>query len=158
MTKREEIISIATKELGYKESPPNSNENKYGEWYGLNKVAWCAIFVSWVYDQAGVPLGHVDTDKGFQYCPSALNFWKKKDKITVRPAPADIVLFDWDGDNRSDHTGIFVRWIDKEKTKFECLEGNTSPSNNSNGGEVMLRVRKISQVAAFVNPLNIAYP
>jgi len=158
MTKREEIISIATKELGYKESPPNSNLNKYGEWYGLNGVAWCAIFVSWVYDQAGVPLGNVDRPNGYQYCPSALAFWKRHDNVTVQPAMGDIVLFDWNGDNRADHTGIFKRWIDSEKKSFECIEGNTSPSNNSNGGEVMLRVRKISQVAAFVNPLNIVYP
>lgn len=157
MTKREEIIAIATAELGYKESPAKSNNTKYGEWYGLNYVAWCAIFVSWVYKEAGKPLGKIDTVNGFQYCPSALVYWKKNDKITIDPAPGDVVLYDWDGDNRSDHTGIFKRWITKGKT-FEAIEGNTSTSNQSNGGEVQLRTRKVSQVAAFINPLDIEFP
>src|SRR4030095_3678525 len=50
------IVSVATAEIGYKESPIGSNNTKYGEWFGMNGVSWSAIFVSWVYDRAGQPL------------------------------------------------------------------------------------------------------
>ena len=43
---RKEIIQRAAAEEGTTENPPNSNKTKYGEWYGLNGVPWCAIFVS----------------------------------------------------------------------------------------------------------------
>lgn len=157
MTTRQTIIDIATKEIGYKESPPKSNLNKFGKWYGMDGLAWCAMFVSWVYDQAGVPLGHIDDNNGFRYCPSALIYWRRNDKITLYPAPGDIVLFDWNVDKKSDHTGIFVKWIETGKT-FETIEGNTSSSNQSDGGEVERRTRKVSQVSAFINPLEIPYP
>ena len=52
----QKIVDLAFKEVGVVEYPKNSNKTKYGEWFGYNGVAWCAIFVSWVYSQAGFPL------------------------------------------------------------------------------------------------------
>ena len=63
----------------------------------------------------------------------------------------DIVFFDWNLDNRFDHTGIFVRHINNEL--FESVEGNTSLKNDSNGGQVMYRIRKYDKTVLFVNPL-----
>lgn len=151
MENRKKIIAVAEKEIGNTEFPANSNKQKYGEWYGMNGVPWCAIFVSWVYHVAGFPLPKINHFKGFSYCPTLVTYAKKKLLTTVLPAPGDIVLFDWDGDKKSDHVGIFKKWLNKERTEFECIEGNTSPNNQSNGGAVMLRVRKISQVSCFVN-------
>jgi len=155
MNIRDKIIEVAEKEVGYVEQrdAQSGNITKYGAWYGLNRVAWCAIFVSWVYDQAGAKLGKVDTAKGYHYCPSAFNFWRKNKKITTLPERGDIVLFDWDANKLSDHTGIFLRWINQEKTIFEAIEGNTSPRNASNGGQVMKTVRYRKNVQAFVNVL-----
>lgn len=150
-TNRNKLIAIAEAEIGTKEEPANSNKQKYGEWYEWNAVAWCAIFVSWCYHHAGFPLPKIQHDKGFAYCPYMVTYAKKHKLITVLPAPGDIVMFDWDGDNRSDHTGIFKKWLNLERTKFECIEGNTSPTNQSNGGAVMLRIRNVSQVAGFIN-------
>jgi len=61
----------------------------------------------------------------------------------------DIVFFDWNGDGRFDHTGIFVKDIDGKS--FETIEGNTSLTNQSNGGQVMRRKRKYVNVL-FVHP------
>lgn len=149
---RKDIITTAAAENGYKESPSNSNKTKYGEWYNLNGVKWCAIFISWVFDKSGHPLGRIDTDKGFHYCPSGFNHWKKKGEFTNNPQEGDIALYDWDGDGICDHTGIFVRWINDSKTSFESWEGNTAVGDDSNGGQVMLRQRKTSTVKAFVSP------
>jgi peptidoglycan hydrolase-like protein with peptidoglycan-binding domain len=148
---RQTIIDTAASQNGTKENPPNTNKTKYGEWYGMNGVHWCAIFVSWVYDQAGHPLGQIDSPKGYHYCPSAYNFWKRNNRITKDPQPGDIVLYDWKGDGLSDHTGIFVTWVKPGET-FKAWEGNTSLTNDSDGGQVMLRTRSAKLVQAFVNP------
>jgi|SRR6478609_6283178 len=157
MTKREEILSIAMEQVGYKESPAKSNNTKFGEWFGLNLLPWCAIFVSWVYWKVDRPLGRIDTNKGFSSCSNGLKYWREKDKVTIDPAAGDIVIYNWNNDKKSDHTGIFIKWLVRGKT-FEAVEGNTSPTNASNGGEVMVMTRKVSQVDAFINPLDIEYP
>lgn len=148
---RQTVLAIAEAENGICEAPINSNKTKYGEWYGLNGVPWCAIFVSWVFDKAGYPLGNIDTARGFQYCPSAYNYWKAHNCLTEAPQPADIVVFDWNGDGICDHTGIFVKWVEPGKT-FHSWEGNTALGNDSNGGRVMLRTRHAASVKAFINP------
>jgi hypothetical protein len=148
---RQTVLDIAEAENGAIESPANSNKTKYGEWYGLNGVPWCAIFISWVFDKAGHPLGHIDSNRGFQYCPSAYNHWKAHNCFTESPQPADIVVFDWNGDGVCDHTGIFVKWVEPGKT-FQSWEGNTALGNDSNGGRVMLRTRHAASVKAFINP------
>lgn len=148
---RDEIISLAAEQVGITESPPDSNCTKYGRWFGLDGNKWCAMYVSWVFDQAGYPLGYIDTDKGFSSCQSGYEHWHRTGEITANPRPGDIVLFDWDHDGHCDHTGIFLKWIDAGFT-FNSYEGNTSHGNNSNGGEVMLRLRYKSSVKAFVSP------
>lgn len=50
---RQDIIGVAKTQVGYKEY--GSNYTKYGEWWGHNPMAWCAVFISWCAEQAGVP-------------------------------------------------------------------------------------------------------
>ena len=152
MTTRENIIAIAKSQLGTKEAPASSNKTKYGEWYGQNGVSWCAIFVSWVYAQAGFPLGKIDTAKGYASCQNGYLHWKKTGEFTSNPQQGDIVLFDWNHDGHADHTGIFDHWEDATKTYFFSIEGNTSIADNSNGGEVMYRRRNRVSVKAWVSP------
>ncbi len=149
--RRRLIYQIAANEIGTRESPANSNRQKYGAWYGLNGYAWCAMFVSWVFHKAGFPLGHIDDAKGFRYCPSALNHWRASGEITRKPTLGDIVIFSMYG-RRADHTGIFVKWLNSSKTRFQTIEGNTSLGNQANGGMVMKRERKVYSVLAFVKP------
>lgn len=143
------IVAIAEKEIGYTETPANSNKTKFGKWFGLPNLPWCGMFVSWCYDKAGFPLGNVGFSKGFAGCQTAVAHYKKKNKVTTKPVQGDIVFFDWNGDGRFDHTGIFVKDIDGKS--FETIEGNTSLTNQSNGGQVMRRKRKYVNVL-FVHP------
>lgn len=145
------IIDIARQELGTVESPPNSNRNKYGAWFGMDGVAWCAQFVSYCYYMAGFPLGNIGFAKGFAGCQTAYSHFLKTNEITTHPIEGDIVLFDWNGDHRYDHVGLFVRWIDEQRGVFETIEGNTSLNNDSNGGKVMARTRNKS-VSVFIHP------
>lgn len=154
---RDKIIEIAKAEVGYKESPPGTNMNKYGLWFGKNGVAWCGAFVSWVYYQAGYRWPKkMDSDLGILWVPIVLIRAKQFPLIykrTFEPLPGDLVIFDWNADKKEDHIGIFLQWIVKGKT-FETIEGNTSKGNDSNGGAVMWRKdRKIEQVVSFVNVL-----
>lgn len=143
-----EIVRIAEKEIGQGEKPLNSNKTKYGKWFGFDGVAWCAMFVSWCYAQAGFPLPKIGFSKGYAGCQTAVAYFKKNKMIVESPKCGDIVFFDWNGDGRYDHTGIFVKWLD-DKT-FETIEGNTAVGNDSNGGMVMRRKRNKKNVL-FVN-------
>jgi hypothetical protein len=143
------IVQIALQEVGVTEVPENSNSTKYGIWFGWDGVAWCAQFVSWCYANAGFPLGNIGFKKGFAGCQTGYNHFKKQGELTDHPQPGDIVLFDWNGDGRYDHTGIFVQ--DLGSGEFETIEGNTAVGNDSNGGKVMVRRRKY-RFATFVHP------
>ena len=147
------IIQAAKHELGVTENPAGSNKQKFGEWFGFNGVEWCAIFCSWVYDQAGFPIGHpkfkTDFMKGFASVPFGMNIWK--DHITKDPKMGDLVLFDWDKDKSPDHVGLFVEWMDKTAGLFYTIEGNTSAGNDSNGGQVQKRQRNLANVQCFIN-------
>lgn len=143
------VLEIALAEVGYKETPFGSNKTKYGEWFSLNNMPWCAIFVSWCYDKANYPLGKIQTSKGFAGCQFAYSYFKDTKRTTNSPYMGDIVFFDWNLDGRMDHCGIFHKWIDE--TYFESIEGNTGNTSQSNGGEVMIK-RRHKKFAKFVHP------
>ena len=77
MTKGQKVVEVAKKEIGTTESPKNSNKTKYGKWFGFDGVAWCGMFCSWVYAEAGVPLGNIGFLKGFAGCQTAVAHFKK---------------------------------------------------------------------------------
>lgn len=144
------LLDIARKEIGTKEDPPDSNCTKYNTWFGLPHQPWCGMFVSWCYYMAGIDLPKIGWAKpGYASCQMAVAYFRKAGKIVQVPKEGDIVFYDWTGDGRSDHTGIFVRRI--TDSTFEAIEGNTSIGNDSNGGTVMLRRRPYRR-AIFVRP------
>ena len=63
----------------------------------------------------------------------------------------DLVFFDWNLDGRFDHVGMFLEFNDNNFT-FNTVEGNTSMTNQSNGGQVMIRTRKFNKGVLFVHP------
>ena len=153
---RKVALDVAIGEIGTKESPANSNKVIYSDWYGLTGP-WCAMFVTWCYTKAGSK--HFDPNKArWAYCPfmvadarNSRNGLKMISAAEVKPG--DIVLFDWQGDGVSDHVGLFEGWKKKNST-FTAIEGNTSLTDNSNGGEVMRRDRKIKDVICFARVLD----
>lgn len=150
MKAAERVLAFASIEVGYAETPANSNRTKYGAWFGLDGVAWCGIFCSWVYDKAGANLGKIGFTKGFAGCQTAVAHFTKSKESTATPQPGDLVFFDWNLDKRYDHVGIYVRKL--SDTQFETIEGNTSLSNQSNGGMVMRRKRSFGKGVLFVHP------
>lgn len=152
---RQKLIDIARAEIGVKEYPDNSNSVKYNDdIYGRHvegpNYPWCGAFVSWVYHQAGLTIKGAGLSKGFVGCPYAVANVKKWGKIVTVPLPGDIGFADWNGDGKFDHTGIFEK--DLGKGFFQCLEGNTSFKNDSNGGMVMCRADRKYKNWIFVRP------
>lgn len=140
MTTAQQVLQIAVREIGYKESPPNSNHNKFGMWYGMDYQPWCAMFVSYCFYNAGLPLP-ATTPKGFAYCPYGVNWFKNKGWWHTTPKVGDVVFYDWGGDGVSDHVGI-VEKVNSDGS-IVAIEGNTSDNyGDSNGGEVCRKTQK----------------
>jgi cell wall-associated NlpC family hydrolase len=143
------IIEIAKGEIGVTEFPANTNKTKYGKWFGWDGQKWCGMFVSWVYDQAKVRMPKIGFSRpGFAGCQSAVAFFKAKGWITDTPVAGDLVFFDWNADGRYDHVGLYLHG---QQGSFTSIEGNTSLTNDSNGGQVMMRTRKHGKGVLFVH-------
>lgn len=140
-----DLLKIAENELGYKESPTNSNKTKYGAWYGLNGQPWCMMFVMWCFAQAEVSLPAKTAS-----CTVLKNAAKKAGMwVTSGYQAGDVVIYDWTGNGVMDHCGIIESF---SGSSVVAIEGNTAVGNDSDGGEVMRRTRKVGQVAGAVRP------
>lgn len=151
----EQILTLARQELGYRESPANSNQTKYGKWYGLDGKAWCMMFVMWIFHQAEASaLLPVRTAScgAFMDAAKADGNWHGNTDLQ----PGDIVIFDFPGNSsHAEHVGIVEEPADEAAYVF-TIEGNTSNDNQSNGGMVMRRKRKRSLIAGAFRPVYAA--
>src|SRR3954471_7424874 len=96
MTTAVEVLRRARAEIGTRETPRESNKQKYGAWYGMNGQPWCAMFVSWVLHQSGVDL-RITTDKGFSYCPYGVSWFKARGlwRSSRLSKPGDVVFYNF---------------------------------------------------------------
>jgi hypothetical protein len=151
MSSAAKVLKIARAEIGYKESPANSNKTKYGKEYGMNSQPWCAMFVWWVFKHAGCPELFYGGKKS-AYCPTIADYYiAKKQTVSKGSGKAgDIVLFDWNDSGMSDHIGI----IEKKNAdgSYTTIEGNTAVGNDSNGGKVMRRTRYQKDISWICRP------
>lgn len=135
-TKRELFVETARAEIGTVEGPKN-NETKYGKFTGHDLQPWCGSFVMWCANQVKAKIPNV------VYTPSGVESFKGIGQWfnaeTSSPQPGDIVFFDFPGGDKVDHVGIVVK--DNLDGTIVTVEGNTSDSNESNGGSVMMKVR-----------------
>ena len=139
-----QALAEALRHVGVRESPPGSNRTMFGRWFGADGVPWCAIFASYCFSVgAGV------NARGVAYVPT-LEAWLRGTGRQVpawsAPAPGDLAVFDWDG-GLPDHVGIVIAAHGREG--IETVEGNTGVGNDSDGGQVMRRRRRIAQVSTF---------
>ena len=151
---RAAALAEAAKWIGTKESPAGSNRVEFSKWYGM-VGPWCAMFVTYCYEQASEALGKVSSTfvrgSRYAYVPYVLNDARNGRNglsVTTTPEPGDLVIFDWNRDANPDHIGLFEKWV--SATQFSTREGNTSIGNDSNGGEVMRRIRSIGSGVVFV--------
>lgn len=114
-----DLIDIASKEIGYKESA--GNQTKYGAFTGTNGLAWCHAFVSWCANQAKISTRIVPKTASTTY---GMNWYKSKnrfqEKLRYTPSRNDLIYFKSDG---ASHVGIVEK---VEGSTVYTIEGNTS--------------------------------
>ncbi|MBF2075026.1 MAG: CHAP domain-containing protein [Synechococcales cyanobacterium C42_A2020_086] len=156
MTVPSDVIRVAARQIGYVET--SNNRTKFGVWYGMDGQPWCAIFVSYCFYMAGLPLP-ITTSKGFAYCPYGVDWFKSKGQWFKNPKVGDVVFYDWyPGTVDSDawHVGI-VESINPDGSVVS-IEGNTAVGNDSNGGKVMRRTRGTNVQYGFGRPAYSGVP
>lgn len=159
MASANDVLRVAASQIGYSRYTDPQAGTKYGRWfaqktgnsyYGANGVPYCAMFVSWVLDQAGQSVA------GFPgaYCPTlrqaAINSGLKVNKYNAQAG--DIVFFDWGGDGLVDHVGIVEI---NHGSYIQTIEGNTSSGTSGsqgNGGGVYRRTRSWGVVNCIIRP------
>jgi hypothetical protein len=153
MTTSADVINFAKREIGYKEG--RNNASKYGEWYGINYAPWCAMFVSYCFYHAGLPLP-AQNRKGFASCYYGQKWFKDMGLFTQTGRgpffPGDVVFFQFDRDTPPDHVGIIM---ETRPNSVITIEGNTAKTrmgSQSDGGGVYQRERSLSLITGVGRP------
>lgn len=146
----EKALRIGREFIGTKENPPNSNRVMFSDWYGVIGP-WCMMFVSYCFVKAGSKA--FKRGERWAYCPFAVDDARsQRYGTTIVPRgqerTGDVVFFSWNRDGVAVHVGILVS-VNNNGT-IVTLEGNTSVSNDSDGGEVQIRTRDIADVLCYV--------
>ena len=126
----EDIIYIAETQVGY----TYNNGTAYGAWYGNTKGDWCAMFISWCANKAGIPTTIIPKTAGAGTFRNQAGTYHFKDSYT--PKRGDIVLFNpingsyyWPSKDSSgkyapsSHVAI-VRSYDSSTKKISVVHGN----------------------------------
>jgi uncharacterized protein (TIGR02594 family) len=129
------IVELAAAEVGVKEEGGENKGDRIVEYRKSVKgegedpnaaEAWCADFVSYVTEKAGVP---INDGKGEDYVQSMADWAKGKGRFKEaghQPKPGDIIVFEWgDNNGKLDHTGIVEK---VENGRVYTIEGNSSDS------------------------------
>lgn len=143
----EQIIAIATKEIGVCENPPSSNKVKYNDWFYGHSVSgtsypWCATFICWVFRGTGLVPKTAS-------CANMLGYFEDNKQIVKKPIPGDLVFFKYSTNNRkTNHVGLVIA---VNGSTITTIEGNTSQTSQDNGGKVLKRTRK-ANIVAYARP------
>ena len=134
---RYDIVEVAKTQVGYRES---GGITKYGQWYGYPSVEWCAVFIGWCAEQAGIPTSII---KKQGWANAAAFGWTSYPASVRIPEPGDVFF------RGSAHTGL-VYYVDGNY--FYTLEGNTWGDGDSTP-RVMIRKRELyNSTYTFASP------
>ncbi|WP_354699829.1 endolysin [Paraconexibacter sp. AEG42_29] len=116
------MVALAQGELaaGIAEQPPGSNDSPRIAQYRTATTPggvgpWCAYFVSWLANQAGVPVG--EAGQGFANVDALAAWAQRTGRATQTPAPGELIVWD-------EHIGL-VTGVDPDGS-IHTIEGNSS--------------------------------
>lgn len=149
-----DVIEIARGELGVTENPPGSNRVKYWDEYGTGWQGqpWCVCFIWWVFTHAGEGMAFFGGGKTAS-CGTLLRWHSAQGQTVAKKdiQPGDIVILNFSGTSETQHCGLVVDTL--KMGYIQTIEGNTSQSGSqSNGGQVCLKTRNLSQVVGVCRP------
>ena len=123
------MVSVAKSQIG------NEGGERYWRWYGFAEhVDWCACFVSWCANEAGlieegaVPM-FAEVNEGIRWFQAQGRWIDAAEEPGFRPTPGTLIFFDWDEDSNADHVGVVERC---KKGIIYTIEGNSNDSVLSN--------------------------
>lgn len=151
------IVHHAVTFIGVHESPPGSNRGRPNPsgWernFGMDGAQWCGCFAGSMVMAAG---GHVTPRVAFtpyieqDAKAGVLGFEKWANKGTKGPGPGWLVLYNWSGLPTPEHVGIVESF---DSNGVTAIEGNTSGTNPSDGGEVARMHRAYQFVIGYAKP------
>lgn len=158
MATANEILAVARKEIGVKESPAGSNNVKYNTaYYGQEvwdgkaggKYPWCVVFLWWVFHQAEAD-GLFYGGKKTASCSALMSYAQAHGRwVTSNYQPGDVVIYDFPGGGATDHCGIVEQ---PAGGGVMSIEGNTGAGNDANGGQVQRRIRSNNVIVGAFRP------
>lgn len=128
------MITKAANHVGYKNTNYKKTGTPFGEWYAkkvnnssMKTAPWCAMFVCYVADEAGVSTSQIPL---FSSCGDGIGKFKNmgcwKAKSGYTPKTGDLIFFQWTANGTVNrHVGI-VESV--SNGKVYTIEGNTSSS------------------------------
>ncbi|MDE5780551.1 MAG: peptidoglycan-binding protein [Lachnospiraceae bacterium] len=144
--KRTDIVNIAKSQVGYHEGNSASdisgtgtgsgNYTEYGRWYGMQDM-WCAMFVSWCANLAGVSTSvipkHALTVEGLQKFKDWGRAYSRSSVASgsYTPQAGDIIYFKDSGTSAAtNHVGIVTKYSGSTVYTIEGNSGNKVAENS----------------------------
>lgn len=137
------VLDEARKEVGYRESPPGSNINKFAPEAGHgNRQPWCASFVAAILIRC-----HVIAKGASMLVPSSRTMYTEAKRKGWAVSPQNVrpgdVAHNWRGLSIRKWKGhvAFVSRVVRDKrgrvTHLVTIEGNGSAAGSATGGQVV---------------------
>ena len=112
-----DLIAVAKTQIGYTELSTSTGKplvpgqdggyTKYGAWFGMPTVAWCAFFVTWCSNQAGISTSVIPR---MGNCAAIANWFGERGRYFKRgelaPRTGDLIFYNWAGGSTQKHIGI----------------------------------------------------
>ena len=153
-TAAEDVLALARRELGVRESPPGSNCVKYNTaYYGRTVTGaaypWCCVFIWWLFQRAGLSALFYGGCKTAS-CGTLVDLARQAGRFeTGGYRPGDLVFFHFSGPEIQ-HIGLLEKV--RPDGALVTIEGNTGAGQDADGGQVQRRVRPIRVVAGAFRP------
>jgi hypothetical protein len=133
---RDATVALGLSQVGVAESPSGSNRVLYSTWYGL-VGPWCAMFLSWV-------LANARNTSGYRFASTASSVAWARRAGRLRPIaeaqPGDVMVRLYTA--TTGHTGMAT--ARPAGGRLRTVEGNTSGSDDRDGGSVQHRDRALT--------------
>lgn len=127
----QDLVAVARTQLGYRASEENfivdeqgnrQGYTRYGAWWRASYSGWCAMYVSFCLNYAGVPESRVPWEANCSYWVRDLKERGLYDEAEgSEPEVGDLIFFDWDEQGYAGHMGIVSA---VEEGKVRVIEGN----------------------------------
>lgn len=126
MASGQDLVKIAQAESGTKES--GTNNVKYNTWFYGHEVdgsnyPWCAVFVSWCADKAGITTDIMPKTASAGYFAHYANQGHGEVFTNKNPEAGDLFLINYNGSDWANHVGIVASC---DGSNITTIEGNSS--------------------------------